>query len=161
MKERDYTNDIEISPDSLDTEWLLQPQLMLKYGETVAEARRSVDYAKERSEIKRAELDKDIRTYPEKYGISKITESAIQGTIILDSEYTELNINFIESKYELEVLLAAIRAIEQKKTALENLVKLHGQMYFAGPKIPRDLTKEWELEQRQKSSNKKIMLRSK
>ena len=39
----------------------------------------------------------------------------------------------------------------RQKTALENLVKLHGQQYFAGPSVPRDLSKEWERHERQKS----------
>jgi hypothetical protein len=34
---------------------------------------------------------------------------------------------------------------------LENLVQLHGQNYFAGPKVPRNLSKERdEKEERQK-----------
>jgi hypothetical protein len=38
-----------------------------------------------------------------------------------------------------------------RKAALENLVQLHGQNYFAGPKVPRNLSKERdEKEERQK-----------
>ena len=37
-----------------------------------------------------------------------------------------------------------LKAFEQRKDALENLVRLHGQQYFAGPKIPRDLPSEME-----------------
>ena len=52
-------------------------------------------------------------------------------------------------------------AIDQKKSALENLVKLHGQMYFAGPSIPRDLDKEWEKREKEKRVSDGIQARRK
>jgi len=39
----------------------------------------------------------------------------------------------------------------QRKDALENLVRLHGQQYFAGPKMPRDV--QWERQQKIERSN--------
>jgi hypothetical protein len=49
---------------------------------------------------------------------------------------------------------AAVNAFEQRKSALENLVRLFGQSYFAGPKMPRDL--HWEKEEKEKSVNSGI-----
>jgi len=37
------------------------------------------------------------------------------------------------------------------------LVKLHGQQYFAGPKIPRDIV--WERQERDKKVNSGIALK--
>ena len=48
----------------------------------------------------------------------------------------------------------AVKPFEQRKDMLETLSKLHGQSYFAGPKTPRDLTKEREL--REKKTEKGI-----
>ena len=47
------------------------------------------------------------------------------------------------AQYELEVMGAAVRALDQKKSALENLVRLQGQNYFAGPSVPRTIGAEW------------------
>jgi hypothetical protein len=43
-----------------------------------------------------------------------------------------------------------------KKEALENLVQLFGQQYFAGPKMPRDLSKKRARKEQQKETNKSI-----
>ena len=58
-----------------------------------------------------------------------------------------------------ETAKGAVKAIDTKKTALENLVKLHGQSYFAGPAIPRNLNKEWEQKEQETQSNKKITIK--
>jgi hypothetical protein len=50
-----------------------------------------------------------------------------------------------------------------RKAALENLVQLHGQQYFAGPKMPRDLKEEIrkhkEAQERSVEVNSKVRLR--
>ena len=140
--ELDYENDVRIDEQGLDVEWLRQAELMAKYTKHSAAMKRELDDAKEALDVGKARIEKDIRTAPEEYGLAKITENAVQSTILLDGEYQKLSKAFIEAKYEFEIAVGAVRAIDQKKTALENLVKLHGQSYFAGPSVPRDITKE-------------------
>jgi hypothetical protein len=151
-----YEKDVTIDEEGLDTEWLSQPRLMLTYGNHAAEKRKEVDIAKEKLDVVKAELDRKIRMEPSFFGLSKLTETVIQNTIIVQTKYTEASENYIEAKYELDMAMAAVRAIDQKKQALENLVKLHGQQYFAGPKVPRDLSQEWLDKQRQKQSDAKV-----
>lgn len=148
-----YENDIMIDESALDVEWLDQPRLFLKYAKHLAECRRKLDIAKEELELVKAELDKDIRSNPDKYELSKITESVVQNTIVLQKRYIKAVQNLNDVKYEVDIALAAVRAFEQRKDALENLVKLHGQQYFAGPRVPRDITKEWETRQKQKRTD--------
>ena len=45
-----------------------------------------------------------------------------------------------------------------RKAALENLVILHGQQYFAGPKVPRDLSKEYQKKHDQKKADEKVKI---
>jgi hypothetical protein len=151
-----YEKDITIDESALDTEWLAQPKLMLVYGNYTAEKRKEVDIVKEKLDIVKAKLDRKIRENPESFGLSKITETVVQNAIISHIEYQTVSKSYIEAKYELDVAMVAVRAIDQKKQALENLVKLHGQQYFAGPKVPRDLSQEWVNKQRQKQSDVKI-----
>jgi hypothetical protein len=157
-KELNYEQDINIDPESLDVEWLQQPKLMLKYTNLAAETKRTVDLAKEKLDLIKAELDKQIRTHPEDFikGIDKITEALVSNTILSLGEYIDVNAEYIEARYQNEITNNAVRALEQKKSALENLVKLYGQQYFAGPKVPRDLSNEWVKKQDQKSTNEKI-----
>ena len=149
-----YEKDIKIDPDSLDIEWLEQASLMLKYTRYQAGLQLDEDEAKENLEFITAELDKEIRTNPEKFGIEKITEGVVRNTILLKDEYKEANKEYLTARFENNVGKGAVRSVDGRKTALENLVKLHGQQYFAGPKVPRDLS--WEVKERQKRSDKGV-----
>ena len=158
-----YERDVSIDPEALDTEWLKQAELMRKYASHAALAKKEMDEAKERLEVGKARIEMSIRKAPEEFGLSKATEGAIQSTILLQPEYQELFREYTEAKYENDIAIAAVRAIDQKKTALENLVKLLAASYFAGPKTPRDLTGEWlkerEAEAERKKQNARIKIK--
>ncbi len=154
-----YEKDIIIDPNCLDVEWLEQPSLMMKYGKIAAQTKVDMDMTKERLEVVKAELDKNIRLNPEKYNIGKLTESVVASTILLQPEYKEASEAYIKASYEFNMAKYAVQAINDRKDALENLVKLHGMQYFAGPSVPRDLNKEWEEKQKQKKADSKIKMR--
>lgn len=157
-----YEQDVSIDETALDVEWLQQANLMYKYARYQAETKKAMDEAKERLDFIKAKLEMDIRANPENYGLSKVTESAVASTILLQPEYQEASKKYIGARYENDVAAAAVRAIDQKKTALENLVKLLSVSYFAGPSAPRDLSLEWnEHIQRsgQKEHNKHVKIR--
>jgi hypothetical protein len=152
-----YDDEIRIDDSALDVEWLEQPSLMMKYAHKAAEARRYLDQMKEKLELVKAEIDKDIRTQPEKFGIEKITENVVTNTIITQDRYKKANNTVIDAKFEVDIAQSAVIAISQRKDALENLVRLHGQQYFAGPKMPRDLNSEVaKRQERQKEVSKEI-----
>ena len=153
-----YEEEILIDVDALDLEWLEQPQLMLKYTKHQAETRKRMDFAKERLELVKAELDKSIRSNPGDYGIVKVTESVVQNTIILSDDYQVAMKDYLDIKYEYDIASGVVRSFEQRKSALENLVRLFGQEYFAGPSMPRDLSKEWQKRRDQKEVNKKVKI---
>lgn len=138
-----YEHDIEIDDSALDIECLDQPKLMLRYGRNEAQMEKEADQAKEQLDLTRADLDLDIRTNPEKYKIDvKITEAVINNTVMQQPMYKEANEKYLNAKYEHRVARNAVRAFEERKDMLEGLIRLHGQQYFAGPKIPRDLHDE-------------------
>ncbi|MCK9520636.1 MAG: hypothetical protein M0R74_16675 [Dehalococcoidia bacterium] len=155
-----YETDTFIDMTALDIEWLRQPDLMLRYARYMAEAKKGLDEAKERLDVGKARIEMNIRTYPESFNLSKLTEGAIQSTLLLQEEYQKLSKEYIDARYEYDVAAAAVRAIDQKKTALENLVRLLGASYFAGPQVPRDLTSEWLQEnQRRGTSNSYVRIK--
>ena len=148
-----YEKDIKIDETALDIEWLSQPGLMMQYTRYQAGLQLDEDKEKENLEFITAELDKEIRTNPEKFGIEKITEGVVRNTILLEDKYKEANKGYLTARFENNVGKGAVRSVDGRKTALENLVKLHGQQYFAGPKVPRDISKEWEWREQQKQSD--------
>ena len=137
-----YEDDISIDEQALDVEWLDHPRRMMKYCEMAATTRRQMDLAKEELDAISARVGRSIRSDPEKYDLPKVTESALQSAILLDEEYQEASRAYIDAKYENDVAFSAVRAFEHRKSALENLVRLHGQSYFAGPTVPRNLAEE-------------------
>lgn len=155
----DYKEKIAIDEDALDIEWLEQPSKMLEVTQEAAECKRLMDEAKDALDLKKADLDYAIRSNPDKYmdeGI-KITENVIFATILKQQSYKDANAEYLQAKYEYDVAKGAVEAFEQRKSALENLVKLHGQQYFAGPKVPRNIHDERQaIKQRSKDTDSKI-----
>jgi hypothetical protein len=139
-----YENDIRIDETALDVEWLGQAELTYKYCRHVAEMEKLMDKSKEALDLTKAELDRDVRSRPEKYklGDVKITEAVVTSTILQSDKYKEAYDNYLETKFEYGVAKGAEKAFQDRKKALENLVILHGQQYFAGPSMPRNLTSE-------------------
>lgn len=149
--EMDYEEFMDIDESSLDVEWLEQPKKMVQMVQHAANINRELAKTKDRLSQVKAELAKKIRSKPEKYGIEKITENAIFETIQTTDEYKEANEEYLDAMYEAEVASGSVKATEQRKSSLENLVKLHGQQYFAGPRVPRDLaTMRIEYQEKQK-----------
>lgn len=156
IEQTEYAQDIEIDPTQLDVEWLRQPNLMLKYTALLASAKKAVDLAKEKLDIYEAILSAKIRRRPAVYGIEKETEKAINIAIVKDDKHKTYVKKLHDAKHEAELLVGVVRAFEQRKKALENLVVLNGQNYFSGPKEPRDLAGEWDKTARQNVARGKV-----
>ena len=153
----DYEKDMEIDPSILDVECLDQPQLVMKYSRIASDAELEMDNLKEKLELVKAELDNKIRTNPEDFDITvKVTEAVVANTILMDDRYKKAMKDFLEAKHELKIVSGATKAVDHRKSMLENLVKLHGQQYFAGPNIPHDLTQEWQNKHNQDKVDSKI-----
>jgi len=138
-----FKEDLAIDPNALDVEWLDQPKKFFDVAEQAAEARRGVDRAKLALEVTEAELDNDIRTNPLKYGIAKITEPALKAAMRMTDKYQKAQTALADAQYEKAMLDSATQAWDQRKRAIENLVSLHGQSYYASPSAPRDLAKKY------------------
>jgi len=158
MSELDYEKDIEIDESALDVEWLDQANLALRYGRHYVALRRQVQLAEERVKTIRSDLIAEANEDPEgKLGKSKPNASDIEAYYRRSEVYRKAKTDLIDKEYELGYAEIAKNEISfTRKAALENLVTLHGQQYFAGPRIPRNLSKEWENRKRQKGVDEKI-----
>lgn len=125
---------LSIDPDRLDEEWINQPEIFFEYAQKKAGASRRVDEAKAELEVVEAELAKAIRNRPERFGLSKITDKGLESVILMQDDYITARQELTDAKYELDLLDAMVKALHQRKSALENLVDLHGQSYFASPR---------------------------
>ena len=137
MKDRrEIEAELHPDPNELDREWVNQPRLRFRYGVRLADARKALSEAKADVELTSVELELTIRSKPAKFGLDKVTEAAIKATVLQQEEYTTAKNAVIGAQHEVDVLDAAVSAIDHRKKALEDLVALFLAGYFAKPNAP-------------------------
>lgn len=118
-----------IDRNLLDEEWLNQPKLFFKYTEKLVKAEERLDEAERELKVIEAEADVRIREENE-----KTTEAFIKNQIMLDP-VREAQVQIIaKRRLKVNLLKGVVQSLDQRKRALEKLVDLHGQQYFATPK---------------------------
>jgi hypothetical protein len=145
-KDRDEMR-LEIHPDPnrLDEEWVKQIRLRTSYGFDRAEARRELAIAKAELEVTEAELKLAIRANPVKFELDgKVTEDAIKSTVPVQQEFQEAKERVRDAQYEVDMLDAALEAIDDRKYALKDLVQLRMSNYFGEPRAPAGAREDME-----------------
>ena len=139
---------LDIDKNLLDDEWLGQPKLYFRWAvqledakEDLDEAKRTLDVEKTEFERAKASIDLDIRKKPDEYKLPKVTDKSILAVMLLQSEYQDAQEEFFVvqkevdvAKHRVGILQAAVTSLDHRKKALEKLVDLHGQKYFASPR---------------------------
>jgi hypothetical protein len=98
----------------------------------LAEANAEVDELKDRLEKIKAELDLEARDdLTGKAG--KFTEAMVSSWVFRNERYIVALNDLREAQRKAAILKAEVQALDQRKAALENLVRLHGQEYYAVP----------------------------
>lgn len=145
-----------VDPDKLDEQWFIQPDLVYKHSRNLAETREVRDRAKlavkvAEEDLKQiaATIDLMVRKLPEKFGLEKVTESAVEKTVILQPDYKEgqkavrrAMSKLIDAEKNVGIMEAVVTALAHKRPALENGVKLHLAGYFASPREGSETTRE-------------------
>lgn len=156
----DYLKDIRIDETALDVEWLEQAELAIKWGKYYSQCKEEFTRAEENVKVIYSELLLAINKNPEKYlgkGI-KPTDAKVDAAIRIHPKHKAAKEEWIDAMKKLndaEIIKSEISFT--RKAALENLVQLHGQNYFAGPSVPRNLKSERESRKQQtEEHNKRI-----
>lgn len=138
--DKGYLEEVKIDKYDLDNEWLGQAAKFIYWGEQESNAEYEKDRIKEKVDLTRAELSTQIREDPKKFGLEKVTEGAINEIILQNKKFQEVNGDYIEAVKTAKILTIAKKGFEQRKTALEELVKLYLNGYWSDPKskIGRD-----------------------
>lgn len=143
MDVKEFANDVSIDINQLDVEAARQAETFFKWAERATEARALVDEAKLQLDTTEAKLQLDCRKNPRKFGLERVTEATIVAAVKVSKRYIRYYDRWIRRRRTSAMLANAVMAMEQKKKAIENLITLHGQQYFAGPSVPRDLAAAW------------------
>ncbi len=121
--------DLERIP--LDKAWNEQAKLYWHYAKLLADAREAWEQSKRDRDLVYAELGKDIRLHPSKYDLAKTSEESIKQTITICKNYQESERNVIKAKHQVDILVAFVEAIDQRKRGLESKTTLWVHEYWA------------------------------
>ncbi len=136
---------LEIDEYNLEKEWTKQPKLFFRWACEAANARQEVDEAKAALEITRAEVDSEVRADPEGYGIDgKVTEKMVEVVVIQSAVCIAAVRKSQKAKHQYDVVSALVSALEQRKSALEYLVRLRLSDYYSEPRAPKEHREELE-----------------
>lgn len=154
-----YKEDIKIDESALDVECLNQPELALKWGVHWADCSRTLQQAEENVKLVRSELIELVTSDPEEHldeGV-KPTGPIVEAFYRNHKDHIKAKKELVQAQYELNVAIVAKGEFSSgRKKSLELLVELHGQNYFAGPSVPRDLSLESKRAISQKESDKGV-----
>ena len=142
MGDNEFEQDLRMDKYSLDLECLNQPRLFTKWADKLADAVAERDRADQKVEVVKAEVEQSIRVNPQKYGIDKVTEATIKSYVTTSQEVNKAIEDWIQAKHVVGLLMSAKEAMEQRKSMLEELVKLYLSGYWADPKIPKESKEE-------------------
>ena len=160
----DFEKDMKIDEEALDLELLNQAKLEAKYIGAVSEAFKDLRYAQENVKTIRSELIVKANKYPERCcNKPKPTAGDIEAYYRTHKKYKRIKKEAIDAEDRYNVLKDMKDDVHFTRTkALEGLVELLKQEYFAGPRMPRDLyssKKNWHKEKKIGSKMKRRMKR--
>ncbi len=112
--------DLEVDIDNIIEQWAQQPTLYLSYGLLLS------TLIKKRSKL-RQKLTRKIMKNPDEYGLTKVSDAAIERVLAMDDEIMEMN-------YEVDNHNWAVKSFEHRKKALEYEAQLLQGGFHAEPK---------------------------
>lgn len=158
--ELNWERDQRIDESALDVEWLEQAPLAIRYAKYWLYLRKKAQIAHENLKTVRSELVHRVNLKPAKTtGKEKPNIADIEAYYRRHSRYKQAKTEWMGAQDEADFAEVVKNEIcFTRKAALEGLVALHGQQYFAGPSSPHNLTKEREKWQRQRNTDNKVAL---
>jgi metal-responsive CopG/Arc/MetJ family transcriptional regulator len=138
----DYQNDEKVDGNALDIEWLGQATLAKQYGMEFNRMKKEVKHLEEKKKIVRSELIREANEDPQGCcNKAKPNKEDIEAFYRTHKRYQSVVENLIEAQFELDNMETIKNEIcFTRKATLEHMVILHGQQYFAGPVVPRNLS---------------------
>ena len=144
MDPEEFIRDKTIDPSQLDVEAARQAETFFKWAERAIEAKALTDRLRLRLEVLEARLGIQCREKPDEFGLSRVTEMAIVAAVKTHQDYITAYKKYLAAKADSSMLDRAVDAMDMKKRMIESLITLHGQQYFAGPSVPRNLVEAWK-----------------
>lgn len=132
IAERNFQADVEIDRLALDKEAEELPSIYLYWSEKSADQKACVDDLKDQGSQIIADVELEIREGAEK----KPTEAEIKSRVETDPRVIQWKRDFNRAQRDLATYVGVVRAMEHKKSQLENLRHLWIAGYYSDPSRP-------------------------
>ena len=154
MKRIDYQEDVKIDPDNLDIECLKLPEIEEKYINYISDLRRTAKEAEEEVKTVRSELIREANENPQDCcSKSKPNAGDIEAYYRTHTKYKVAKQTDVESQDALQTAVDMKDLVHfTKGKALEHMIHLLGQNYWAGPDEP--IQRDWKSMQDFKSERR-------
>jgi hypothetical protein len=126
----------------LDAEWTGQVQEFAQAADQLAEARDAERRAKAKLELTEAEEKLAIRRNPQIYGFEKVTEGTVGELLTVSKKYQAALREHLDAEHAVDVYKVKVDALNQRKSALEDLVRLRLADYFSAPQAPPEASEK-------------------
>jgi len=134
MDERNFADDVRINKYRLEIECEKQASTYFYWANELAEARNRLNEAEDKLKLVSAQKDLEIRKdwkakYLDKNG--KQTEPSVKA--VLETEIQPAREDVRDAQSAVNVLFAAVGAMDHRKSELDNLVTLLVKGFYAAP----------------------------
>ena len=151
-----YRNRLKIDRYKIVEECEQQAQLYMDWALAAAKAEIETKEAENALELVKGQIEKKIRRNPERYGIEKITESAVKAEINGNVKVKKYFRRYLKALSDEKVLKRAEKAYAQRKGMCESIAHLNVQLHFAEPSSRLSTEEHKEID----SSARKEILRN-
>lgn len=99
-------------------------------AELGAELKAQMHQARAQYDLMKAEVDADIRLDPEKFGLPKVTEAALQAAVIADKRVRTAHKDVLRTQRDSDMVQVLVTAFEHRRSMLNNEVQLYIANYW-------------------------------
>ena len=132
--EFDFDNDVAIDLDDLHMEWAKHAGKRKKYADEISYLDKVVKKSHEKVKVTRSRLIRETKENPE----LKLTSDSLREAYYREHEdHQKARKEQIDAEYELSMAWNALNAMDDRKYALQDEVKLWIRNYFATPREER------------------------
>jgi len=132
--EFDFNNDIAIDLDNLHHEWATHPSDRKRYADEISYLDKVVKKAHEKVKVTRSKLIKEASQNKE----LKLTSADLREAYYREhDDHKKAKEELIEAEYNLSMSWNALNAMDDRKYALQDEVKLWIRNYYATPREER------------------------
>lgn len=147
----------EIDINSLEKELVDQPLKVARYDMRLADKKNELALAENALDVTYAEISEAIRKDPLKFHIEqKVTEARMKELVIIQPAYKVALAKTNKIKHMVDLLKAAMNALEHRKESLKSLVVLWQHSYFNTVKVP-DTSTNSDMKKRIQTAQKRAI----